>query len=614
MKRINHVGFGSLLRSARKSANITQADLAVRAGLDVETISKWEREVRSPNGYSIARVSKAFAAYGVDFDRQIAEFLATSPPIREEVNGLKRRFGIAAKAASLAVDEVAIQIGVPIGTLRTWLDRGQVSLRSQLEAIALTLDVAPAYLEFGPDQPLRNLSSNYFSVMWIPEEINSSVSVPESEFIEFSDDLSRSFFDLSEGFQTHLFLENLPILAISNGGRSAAIARLHNVHKSSRVVRASVAVGRLLRGRREHWRRIVMEGWVAADKQLYPSWGVRHGNLADLIASGEDAVGVEKSEGGDLREGSVDDDAVALTQRPSAYQFGVRDGRIFAEPLGGASPSSAGSDLRLELLEKARDLLAKLAKTQAPTHISDTVARLVEALADTFEDIRPGILLSRARSVEAAIAVFDTPEARNELFTDTQSLLRDVGASLADLMSLFPEILAIESNRLALQITSERSAEILSASIEITGIARASSIVDDSAVVALEMTALDIEETDRLVIEAGNDAVRAAAWEARGRLVAQRLLDVRNFAASAVNAARRQSGRYASEAAVVVRKASLEGLEGAVKEVSKGAVKGSIVYLVYQMLGPIAALSMLVGSFAPLSRKAKELTDDIKKD
>ena len=68
--------FGSLLKSHRSAAGLTQEELAVRAGLGARTISNLERGIsRSPYRSTVRRLADALGLSGED----LAQFAASGP-------------------------------------------------------------------------------------------------------------------------------------------------------------------------------------------------------------------------------------------------------------------------------------------------------------------------------------------------------------------------------------------------------------------------------------------------------------------------------------------------------------------------------------------------------
>jgi hypothetical protein len=109
--------------------------------------------------------------------------------------------------------------------------------------------------------------------------------------------------------------------------------------------------------------------------------------------------------------------AASAEQRPAAYRFGVRDGKIDVLP---EPPEPEDREFALdtyqELVAKARELHERLKATNSARRVCNSVERLLAALGAKFDDLRPGVLLSRERSMAADRAAFEDDDARGELF------------------------------------------------------------------------------------------------------------------------------------------------------------------------------------------------------
>lgn len=89
---------GELIRSARRSAQLTQADLALRLGTAQSVVSRWERGADEPRLSTLVRILRACGHSLVltiepdDVDRaQIRQQLALSPSQRlESVTNVSR--------------------------------------------------------------------------------------------------------------------------------------------------------------------------------------------------------------------------------------------------------------------------------------------------------------------------------------------------------------------------------------------------------------------------------------------------------------------------------------------------------------------------------------------
>jgi hypothetical protein len=144
-------------------------------------------------------------------------------------------------------------------------------------------------------------------------------------------------------------------------------------------------------------------------------------------------------------------------QRPAAYRFELREGkiRVLPEPPEPRDREFA-VDTYDELVAKAQELFARLSGTNSARRLCNSVERLLSVLGNRFDDLRPGLLLSRSRSIEADRAAF-----ADELFPDALALMDDTLQTLRDLLAAFPIVRTIEAEGLALQL--DRNAEAIPA-------------------------------------------------------------------------------------------------------------------------------------------------------
>jgi hypothetical protein len=146
-------------------------------------------------------------------------------------------------------------------------------------------------------------------------------------------------------------------------------------------------------------------------------------------------------------------------QRPAAYRFELRGRQIDVSP---ERPEAVDGELALdthqELLAKAQALHGRLIQSNSARRVCGSVEMLLEALGSHFDDLRPGVLLSRERSIAADRAAFDTADGRGELFGDAFAMLDDTLQTLRDLLAAFPIVRRIEAERLALDLDREGDA------------------------------------------------------------------------------------------------------------------------------------------------------------
>jgi hypothetical protein len=152
----------------------------------------------------------------------------------------------------------------------------------------------------------------------------------------------------------------------------------------------------------------------------------------------------------DYQDALIDEGApeAVTEQRPAAYRFELRDGKIdvLPEPPEPVDPEFA-LDTHAELVAKVRELHDRLRSTNWSLRVCNSVERLLIALGTQFDHLRAGVLLSCSRSIEADRGAFG-----DELLPDAISMMDDTLQSLRDLLAAFPLVRRIEAERLALDL------------------------------------------------------------------------------------------------------------------------------------------------------------------
>jgi hypothetical protein len=300
----------------------------------------------------------------------------------------------------------------------------------------------------------------------------------------------------------------------------------------------------------------------------------------------------------------LDDSEIIIEQRPGAFRFGIREGKIDSLPEElQVSDLEVAKDLCAELMAKATELQSRLLQTNSDPRAVRSVQRLLESLSGGFEQIRAGRLLSRTRSIESDRKAFDSPEARKELFPDSISMLDDVLLTSQDLLAMFPVIRKMEAERLALAIQS--NAEVLEEVTWQTKIikaeARASPVVTVRANAALTENDSAIEDARTIDLRAG--------------LVADQLLVVRNFLSAAVSFVGKQTvsatvivGAELGELGADVWKSTKEGLPEGTEVAAKVLPLTLVAALLAYVTDPVTALASLSpAGFRPLLRAVEKL-------
>jgi hypothetical protein len=266
------------------------------------------------------------------------------------------------------------------------------------------------------------------------------------------------------------------------------------------------------------------------------------------------------------------------------------------------------ADLHAELLSKARNLESRLTQTNSDPRARASAARLVSELERGLPQIRPGILLSRSRSIEADRNAFDTEESRRELFPDAIAMMDDVLLSLQDMMAIFPIIREIEAERVALAVQGDvTTLDMITTNINvIKGIASNSEIVTQAAADALKENDTEIRDARGIAIQA--------------RLVADQLLVTRNFVGGAALFARqalvRGTKRAASELGELGGKSWDEvkaNLPSGIGVASRALPLVALIALLATISGPVAGIAGAAAAFRPLSRALKKIVESAEK-
>lgn len=149
-------------------------------------------------------------------------------------------------------------------------------------------------------------------------------------------------------------------------------------------------------------------------------------------------------------------DATAAQQVPAAFRFSVHNQKL--EVLSEEAESidaPIADDLYHELHNKLQEFIISLDGSNIDRRVRVSAERMLAGLGETFTDVRPGIVLSRMRSMEAIREAFSTDEGRESLFPGAVAAIDDICLSGRDLLAVFPIVREIERQRLALGI--ERS-------------------------------------------------------------------------------------------------------------------------------------------------------------
>jgi hypothetical protein len=290
-----------------------------------------------------------------------------------------------------------------------------------------------------------------------------------------------------------------------------------------------------------------------------------------------------------------------VEQRPAAYRFGLRDGKIDVLP---EPPEPEDREFALdtyrELVDKARELHARLKGTNLPPRVRRNVEQLLTALGPRFDDVRPVVLLSRSRSIEEDRAAFG-----DEFSPNTIAMMGDTLRTLRDLLATFPRVRRIEAEVLALDL--DRIADAVPTIREqmaaIAAAAEKSELVTGEAIGALTQNDAAIEEaTDPLV---------------RTSLIADKLLVVGNFTRAVVGGIASCGRMVGTELGELVGKswqAIKDELPKGIGATARIAPLVGLVTLAGVIAGPVASMASVVPAFKPISDALKSAIRDGLKD
>jgi hypothetical protein len=289
--------------------------------------------------------------------------------------------------------------------------------------------------------------------------------------------------------------------------------------------------------------------------------------------------------------------AASTEQRPAAYRFELRYGKIDVLP---EAPEPEDREFALdtyaELTAKVRELYERVKATNSAPSVVNNVERLLTALGTQFDDLRPGVLLSRSRSLEA-----DRAALGDELLPDIIAMMDGTARTLRDLLALFPRVRRIEAEVLALDL--DRIADAIPAIREqmaaIKAAAEKSGAVTEEAIIALT-------QNDAAIEDATDPVVRTS-------LIADKLLVVGNFARAVIGgiaSCGRRVGTELGELAGKSWQAIKDELPTGIGATARIAPLVGLVTLAGVIAGPAASVASIVPAFKPISEALKNAIKD----
>ena len=292
--------------------------------------------------------------------------------------------------------------------------------------------------------------------------------------------------------------------------------------------------------------------------------------------------------------GEPPNDVSASQQVPAAYRFSIHDSKleVLSEDVESIDMPTA-EDIYCELQDKLRRFISSLEGSNIDHRVRASAEMMFAGLGESFANVRPGVVLSRMRSMEAIRDAFSTDEGRESLFPGAVATIDDICLSGRDLLAVFPIVREIERQRLALGL--ERSPNTVSSieqlANEINRIAAASDIVGSSAVSALADNDTSIEQ--------------ATTTNQKADLLADKLLVIRNFVSETIRYVVDSGLSFIDDTWKVVKPDFQEGTRNAARILPPLAVISLVTYLA----GPIPGIAVLLQGdmFKPLANTVKRI-------
>ncbi|MDH3739454.1 MAG: hypothetical protein OER92_09685, partial [Alphaproteobacteria bacterium] len=319
---------------------------------------------------------------------------------------------------------------------------------------------------------------------------------------------------------------------------------------------------------------------------------------------------LEKEVLGDGWEGEVGDDADGeLAQGPGPYRYVWRSGKIEASPATDIPfDINLADEFRQALSGKLAETRGALTGNNADPPVLAAIDRLEPLLEGSAAAISIGLVYMRAVSLEAFTQAYADSSSERE--NNISAALADLSESLSALTACYPVIQTLEANRLAIDLQSSDAVAVESSLREIEDVATASEIAGESVVEALAIGREDVDVLSEKAEQSVSHPVRATYIEERGKLVAQRVLNVKNFVGEVLKMAGSEVSGLVGDSWTAARRGIPKGIEEGSKDIAKAGLKGGAIYLAFKLLGPLGGLSALVVMFQPFAKRAEKIAEE----
>lgn len=286
-------------------------------------------------------------------------------------------------------------------------------------------------------------------------------------------------------------------------------------------------------------------------------------------------------------------------QAPAAYRFRWQGNRLEAAPPVDIASDPEGAGILLdETRRKAESLAERLERSNADKRVLTSVQGLISILPSNVADLRPALLRSRVRSVEADAQAYSSPGDEEQfLYLDALAALIDLSETARDLQGYFPSLRELEAEITALAIEPSEVEAVK---------ARLDEIVDEAAGHP-EVVGLSAVDALRTMEALANEPAPPAVRQKR---IADYALVVRNSISSVArvaldNAFTREAKQLASDIYDKARAKVVDGIADGAGAMARPATIIAIAALIGGVFGPVAGVAAAAAGFGKVDRLLK---------
>lgn len=295
---------------------------------------------------------------------------------------------------------------------------------------------------------------------------------------------------------------------------------------------------------------------------------------------------------------------------PNIFQF--KNGKFEARPVKSKTNDQSLSQSLLEaIIDDANSILTEVNENYLDKALSNAIERTIRDISGDISDVPIGRLQVSLRRIQA-LSISYSQEDR-EADKTLRALLFSLSESMQDLVSTIPNIMEMESARMALGAISTEAIPIISNSIDhISKSAENSDIVGNSVIRALKDGNFEINALTETINDIRTSLpTRTIAIKKRGEIVGLQLLSIWNFGASIYSRISAEFKDAGIEAWRGAKEGIYEGSKDGTKIAVSGAIRIGLLALAVQIAGPFAPLAFVVPAFEVISKKLKSSTEKL---